>query len=151
MLKRSVALFQIILLFSLTISTSEVVSAGASATLNPTGNLPRFQETVTGTGGEYQFFGSYPNGNTLWQDPTGKSLVLKSGELPPGASAPTGEFTWKGAFGGEAFGGGATGALTQGFLWGAALYLGVKMIGGMVGLGKETTDALANAVLVGKD
>jgi hypothetical protein len=149
MFKRSVALFQIGLFLSLTLSTAEFVS-GVTPTPTPTGHLPKFLNSVKGTGGEYKFFGSFKDGSTLWQDPAGKDLILKSGELPPGASpAGSDSFTWSKAFGGEAFGGGATGALTQGFLWGATLYLGVKMIGSLVGLNKQTTDALANSVFVG--
>ena len=43
----------------------------------------------------------------------------------------------------------AGGALIQGLFWGVALYAGIKMLGEMLGLGKGTTDALANAALVG--
>ncbi|MEK6889250.1 MAG: hypothetical protein AABW80_04050 [Nanoarchaeota archaeon] len=41
------------------------------------------------------------------------------------------------------------GALFQGLFWGAVLYGAAKLVGSMLGLNKDTTDAVANSVLVG--
>jgi hypothetical protein len=44
---------------------------------------------------------------------------------------------------------GVAGALGQGLFWGGVLYGGIKLLAPLLGVGKETTNALATAALVG--
>ncbi|HLC53758.1 MAG TPA: hypothetical protein VJK03_04390, partial [Candidatus Nanoarchaeia archaeon] len=44
---------------------------------------------------------------------------------------------------------GVAGSLAQGLFWGGVLYVGVKLLAPLLGVGKETTNALATAALVG--
>ncbi len=84
--------------------------------------------------------------------------VGKAGE---GATATGGEFKFSKALGNVASGkatfgfaegstaAGVTGALAQGLFWGGILYVGIKVLAPMLGVGEETSNALATAALAG--